>query len=702
MAVRREDIQALRAVSALLVAVFHIWFGGVSGGVDVFFVLTGYFLTARFLDCGAVDRSAIGAHYRRFLVLIVPQSFLVLTALLAVVFFLLSPTNLRDNLLGIAASALYVQNWQLIFSTASYGQTDWLLVTRHFWAMAIIGQVYLLWPLFLLLVVYAGRLAHWNRHAVLFWALCGLITASFIWSAIATAARPEQAYFDLFARLWEFGAGGLLAMMPRLRDRASPRAAALMSWLGLLLVLSCGFAIGLTASFPGYAALWPVAAAALLIIGGREHDPQNAGWLLARSGLAKLGSISFGIYLWHWPLFVVAFEAGQGETPSLPLGIALIAASIGLAYGTARLSGSITAMISGSGRAAAATTASLAGLCTVMLIAGGSFVLIRNSPAVRESFWFHSGILPGPFAARRDEGGYHLMQNGTSGEVRVIVRGHPQPSRSIALVGGSHTIQWLPALEPIALRNRWRISVITKESCVFGDPSDESIFKDENLHPSCAIWYPAVLKMLIAEQPDAVIALASRPLFGTVSRGRWAVEGERVPDAYRIAFEALADAGIPVIAIRDSPWMAFDIPTCVFWPLRKSPEECDRPRSALLDDATFQRGLGTLPPNVAVVDMTDAFCGPERCFAVRDGVLLYHDWHHLTATYARSLSTLLEERLAATLLSAVESSGFGPWIEVGSKPADKPTSSSGSSNRSPSESAERVNRARTSPPDPAG
>jgi peptidoglycan/LPS O-acetylase OafA/YrhL len=651
----RDDLQALRAISALLVAVFHIWFGGVSGGVDVFFVFTGYFLTARFLDRGIIDRSEIGAHYRRFLVRIVPQALLVLAALLPVAFLLLSPTNLQGNLLGIAASALYLQNWQLIFSDASYGQTDWLLVTRHYWAMAIIGQVHLLWPVFLLLVLLAGRYSF--RNTALFWALCGLTAASFAWSVVTTTARPEQAYFDLFARLWEFGAGGLLAMAPRLREQATPGAAALMSWLGLLLLLSCGYAIGLTAAFPGYASVWPVTAAALLIIGGRAHDPRNAGWFLARSGLAKLGGISFGIYLWHWPLFVIAFEAGQGETPSLPLGLAIIAASIGLAYGTARLSAAVIAVASG--RLAAAPTAVLAGLCIVVLVAAGSAALIRKSPAVRDNVWFAKRIVPGPFAARRDEGGYRFMQDEANAEVRVIVLGHPRPTRTVALVGGSHSIQWLPALEQIAERNRWQISVITKESCVFGDPADLSIFEDY-FHPSCAIWYRAALDMLLAEPPDAVIALATRPLFGPASRGRWRVKGERIPDGYRIAFDALADADIPVIALRDTPWMAFDVPTCVFWPLRGSPEACSRPRSELLDDATFREGLGTLPLNVAVVDMTDAFCDLERCEAVRDGVLLYHDWHHITATYARNLSGLLEERLAAAHPTVLASYGYAP------------------------------------------
>jgi peptidoglycan/LPS O-acetylase OafA/YrhL len=655
----REDLQALRATSALLVAVFHIWFGGVSGGVDVFLVFTGYFLTARFLHRGIIDRSEIGAHYRRFLVRIVPQALLVLAALLPIAFLLLSPTNLQDNLLGIAASALYLQNWQLIFLDASYGQNDWLLVTRHYWAMAIIGQVYLLWPVFLLMVIHAGRHAFRNRSTALLWALWGLTAASFAWSVVTTAVRPEQAYFDLFARLWEFGAGGLLGMAPRLRERATPGEAALMSWLGLLLLLSCGYAIGLTASFPGYGALWPVSAAALLIIGGREHDPRNAGWFLARSGLAKLGSISFGIYLWHWPLFVLAFEANQGETPSLPLGLAIIAASIGLAYGTARLSGTVTAMISASSRKAAASTASLAGLCVVVLVAAGSEALIRKSPAVRDSAWFYRGIVPGPFTAPQDEGGYRFMQDEASAEVRVIVLGHPRPTRSIALVGGSHSIQWLPALELIAERNQWQISVITKESCVFGDPVDQLLFEDY-FHPSCASWYRAALDMLLVERPDVVIALASRPIFGTASRGRWTVEGERIPEGYRIAFEALAGADIPVIALRDTPWMAFDVPTCVFWPLRGSPEACSRPRSRLLDDATFRNSLGTLPPNVAVVDMTDAFCSSERCEAVRDGVLLYHDWHHITATYARSLSGLLEERLAAAHPTVLAGSGYAP------------------------------------------
>jgi peptidoglycan/LPS O-acetylase OafA/YrhL len=630
---RRQDIQGIRTVGALLVAAYHIWWGGVSGGVDVFFVLAGYFLASNFRQQGyAAGVMPVLDHWLRFLTRVAPQAIVALLGILLIGFFFTSPARWTAFLRDFVFSALYLENWWLIAQRVNYlSRDDDLTLTQHFWAVAIIGQVYLLWPVVAMLPAALARRLRLPVAGTVTAVIAVLALASFAWSLIMTAQSPGAAYFHLFTRFWEFAAGALLGLAPGFR--LPERLWRPLSWLGLVLLLTCGFAVGQTGAFPGYVALWPVAAAVLLVLCGREQDAANASRLLALPVLSRFGSIAFGIYLWHWPLMVVAREIEGAWPLSIGMGIGVIVAATLLAAAGQWLADASARLLQARIGARPAAFGFAASLVLLAGFATASERLIEYRGAALDRVALltgRDGIRPGPFSVRNDlpdsyDRGCH--QNITSPRVLTCEDG-PPGGPAIVVVGGSHSAHWLPAMQAAGVAGGYRVISMTKSACLFADPSDAALFARE--HPSCAAWNRNAMEEIRRMRPAYVVTVATR--------------GDGLPPGYESYFRQLGEAGIPVIAIRDTPPQQRNIPTCVFSPWVRDPDSCASPRAAVLNEARFAAAAARMPQGVELVDMTDRLCGEARCDAVRDGLLIYRDSHHLTATYARHLAPTLWQR----------------------------------------------------------
>lgn len=652
---RRSDIQGLRTLGALLVAAFHIWEGGISGGVDVFFVVSGYFLGVGYAKNLEKGQFLLASdHFGRFLRRTVPEVLMVLVAILALGLLFVPLTQWVQLLRDVAFSAVYLENYWLIRQGQDYlsrGQD--LSLAQHFWAVSVIAQAYAIWFFLTRLSEILGRW-RWSSGFILA-VILGLLAAfSLGWSIIGTRVDPVSAYFDLLTRYWQFAFGALLGLWTSGRSDAIPdKLANPLSWVGLGLILSCGVVIGNASSFPGYAALWPVGAAILIIIAGRSVNLNNAGRWLGIKPLAWLGTYSFGIYLWHWPIYVVVLRL-TGQTPSILLGLFIIVLSMILAYGSHHATEWLTDFLRKSWRPIIIAGIYAAGLVAVAgsALAMHTFV-VRNGHVLEASSLFIGpdarAIKPGPLSVRRDipasyPRGCH--QNQTSSEVLRCDFGDQNAVRTLFLVGGSHSAHWLPGLDLVAKERGWRIVSITKSACLFASAEDQDFHESERNDPSCKEWNRMLIEELIDERPDVVVTLATRPLFERYETV-WtsAIIGEQVPQAYIEHFIRLTAEDIPVVAIRDNPWMGHDVPDCVFSRLSVDVQSCGKLRAELLDDSALEKDLNLLPRGVIYIDMSNAFCDEVFCDVVRDGILMYRDRHHLTATYAEYLGPYLFDQI---------------------------------------------------------
>jgi peptidoglycan/LPS O-acetylase OafA/YrhL len=302
----RPDIDGLRALAIILVVGYH-YFGLPGGyvGVDVFFVISGYLITGillRDLDRAALSLLDFYAHRVRR---ILPALLVVIVTSLLVGWVWLLPFDFRVLCKEAGASALYVFNFLLWHESGYFDISASTKPLLHLWSLAVEEQFYLVWPTFLLL-------AHWCRRRTDL-GIVGILLASFLVNLITVQSDQAAAFYSPLSRLWELAAGGLLVQLERHRRGAQldapPGATAALSGnclpvAGLLLILSAATLYNSRSIFPGYLAAVPVLGAVLVVAGG------EAGWLnrtfLASRPMVHVGKLSYSLYLWHWPVLVLA------------------------------------------------------------------------------------------------------------------------------------------------------------------------------------------------------------------------------------------------------------------------------------------------------------------------------------------------------------------------------------------------------------
>ena len=315
---RRRDIQGLRAIAVLLVVLFHAELPVPGGfvGVDVFFVISGFVITAMLMrEWSQHGRIRFGHFYfRRFLRLTPALALVVAVVALASVFlqnpFGAQQTTARTGIGAMLLSANYVIGHAAGDYFADNAITNPLL---HTWSLSVEEQFYLVFPALMALawlLVRRGR----RRAPVAIVAVIALgsFALGVAWSFGSTVAEGLTAYFggpESFAfyssltRAWEFAAGALLALALARIPVPTVAVARLLGAAGAVLLAVSAFAIHDGQPFPGIVALLPVTGTVLLILAGSHHTVGVSAALSARP-MVWLGDMSYSWYLWHWPLIV--------------------------------------------------------------------------------------------------------------------------------------------------------------------------------------------------------------------------------------------------------------------------------------------------------------------------------------------------------------------------------------------------------------
>lgn len=297
----RRDIEGVRALAVLAVVLYHFGVPGFSGGyvgVDVFFVVSGFLITSLLVaERESTGRVSFRDFYARRVRRLLPISTVVL-AVTAVVSAIWLDVTRHDPLVDeIVAAAVFGAN--LLFANQG---TDYLASSlppspvQHYWSLSVEEQFYAIWPL-LVMVATVGAAFVRRRLALV---LGGVIAVSFAASVVLTPRSPSWSYFGLHTRAWELAAGALLAVVAIRLDVATRR---LIGWLGLIAVGVSVVTFGRVDQFPGVAAALPVIGTVALLVSG---DGNGVGRHLAHPVLQWIGARSYSLYLWHWPILIVA------------------------------------------------------------------------------------------------------------------------------------------------------------------------------------------------------------------------------------------------------------------------------------------------------------------------------------------------------------------------------------------------------------
>ena len=321
----RNDLQGLRAVAVLLVALGHAGIRFLKGGfigVDVFFVLSGFLITGLLLS-EAFERRSISLlnFYVRRALRILPAAVLALIVTDVVAYLLLNLARAKQVMWDSIWSSFFAAN--IHFAREASEPPSPLL---HFWTLGVEEQFYLVWPLLLAVFGVASirRLQHRPRaepivDARATFRLLAVITvaglASLAWSVHYTSTSPAAAYYSSLARAWELALGAALAIAASSLTDLSSRVRTILGWSGISAIACSAVLYSGSTPLPGYAALLPTVGTALVIAAGiADLQPRfGVGRVLEQAPLRYVGDRSYSFYLWHWPALLIATGyAGHG------------------------------------------------------------------------------------------------------------------------------------------------------------------------------------------------------------------------------------------------------------------------------------------------------------------------------------------------------------------------------------------------------
>jgi hypothetical protein len=217
---------------------------------------------------------------------------------------------------------------------------------------------------------------------------------------------------------------------------------------------------------------------------------------------------------------------------------------------------------------------------------------------------------------------------------------------TVALVGDSHAAHWFPALERLAKERGWRLVPFTKYSCPFVDLRIWSTWYKRE-YTECETWRWNVVKALQKLQPELVIVTGHR-WFPTIVAG----DGDATRQGEAMARLVRQVPG-RIVMLADTPISRYDVPACLSRNL-DDVRRCATDRAWAFGSRPMARErVAARLTGATLVTMSDVICpGKGKCPAVLDGMIVYRDDHHLTATFAASLAPVLGDRLPA----------FGPAI----------------------------------------
>ncbi|WP_165313289.1 acyltransferase family protein [Rothia halotolerans] len=472
---RLRGLDGLRALAVAGVVLFHLWPGGLPGGligVDVFFVISGYLITALLLrEAAYTDRMRLPQFWMRRLRRLVP-AMLVCVAACAGLAALLGGDALAGMPRQILSALTYTTNWTGIASEHDYFRQTSPELFTNFWSIAVEEQFYLLWPVVLVLtcmlvVTWRGR-----RRVPAALAAASILAMAVVLWATGDATRV---YYGLDTHAFGLMLGAALAlsipwsMYPPSSEAALPNRPGaanagriLLGWLSLALLVPA--ALLLSEAQPRILFPWGLLAASLLALGViqcllpdvRGIGAEGLRRLLSIRPLAWVGARSYGIYLWHWPLWALAHYAMPGAAPAVR-GVLVLAVTVAVAAASYRwvenpvrrrgFGGALADLLGGLRRPGRCQAATALALTAGLLGIAGTAAAWVNAPSMTEA---QRVVAEGAESVARGGGGGASSEPpaGDGSPAEGPEAYVPSPGgEDVTVVGDSVTLAAAPALE---------------------------------------------------------------------------------------------------------------------------------------------------------------------------------------------------------------------------------------------------------------
>lgn len=673
----RPDVEGLRAVAILLVVLYHASVPQVTGGyvgVDVFFVISGFVITGLLLR----ERSGTGGtslldFYARRCRRILPAATVTILITVLVVYFVLIVFSGNSTADDGRWAAAFLSNFHFSSIGTNYFSSSLPpSPLQNFWSLSVEEQFYIVYPtLFLIVAMVKSRLSLRARLTI---TLTVVIALSYWLSIVQTASNPTIAYFSPFTRAWELALGALVAVNTTWLRNLPPQLAAVASWAGVAAIAVAAFAFDADTSYPGSLVAVPVVGAALIVAGGAAIPRFGAESILGTLPFHWLGRRSYSLYLWHWPILIIAAER-EGRT-SLSLGESLLLVLVALAIACVSYTlienpirhlsvPSKTTVVAG----VSLVAATVAGLTVVIAVGSETAPLIdrvtsaaslgivlqnvARAPAITS---VPKSIQPSLTQAPNDRGkladGFLCNASYPTSKVSICALGDPKGSRTMVVLGDSHALMWLPAFDAVAIAYHWKLVMLGKPSCPaalltvanppgHGQPNGRFI--------ACDQWHRSVVGWINQHHPDLLIATQTSSYDAPSSDS----PPRQISDAatqhgLTELFSAITSPNTEKVLLGSTPidtsTKALLIPECI----SANPhnvQACSLSTVKAVSPSYRQaEQAASRTSDARYIDPTPWFCS-ATCTGIIKNFVVYVDRSHITATYAQYLETVLGRSL---------------------------------------------------------
>jgi peptidoglycan/LPS O-acetylase OafA/YrhL len=641
----RRDIEGLRAIAVVAVILFHAGVPGVRGGyvgVDVFFVISGFLITGQLVRSDSASvREKITHFYARRVRRIVPAATLVIVATLAgVALFgspLIQPQARHD---GFAAMFFFANIRFASLATDYFHQNDAPSFFQHFWSLSVEEQFYFVWPALMVGAAALGQ-RRW-RHAPLA-VVSVVLVASLALGVRLTATAQSNAFFLLPSRAWELAAGAALTLVAT-RIVLSARSRVALRWAGLALIGAAIVVFDANTKFPGLAALVPVLGAVLVIAAGTNGAETDEGRLLGVTPMQLAGRYSYSLYLWHWPVLLVAgirynevltdwkralllsilvtvpCAVGSYHLVENPFrtrfnrkrdGASLVAAAGVLALGAFTFIPYSAAAATNVDAGRRADPAQASGTTAT------EFVPSNLTPSLIKAHGFNPNT---DYAACRDS-------------VTVCVTGDVNATTSVVLYGDSHARHWISAFDAAGRANHWKVIALTHSGCrSFAEPEGHAKPCDEFRRRSRQEIDKLRPTLVVLSNQSTALYIADRALWRS-----------SVQDAI-----AALPTGTKAAVLAQTPIAKTDVPLCLATHVRDT-RPCEPRPVAVLNLFNEDLRTVTTASHATFVDTTPWLCAADRCPVIVGNVLIYRDLNHFTPQFTATRVGVLATAIRGAL-----------------------------------------------------
>jgi peptidoglycan/LPS O-acetylase OafA/YrhL len=665
----RPEIDGLRTVAVLLVVAFHADIATFTGGflgVDVFFVLSGFLITGLLVDEARRRTIDLGGFYARRSRRLLPAALVVIVATSIVWVLTASPLERQGLGADARAASLYYSNWHFAgLATDYFHQADSPSPFLHFWSLSAEEQFYFVWPA---LVAGAALLARRLRRDVLA-VVRAVAVVLFVASLVSLwltnrAGSDAYAYFATTNRVYQLLAGALLALHLRMRSRHTATAAS-----GPLQVVAIAALFLLSTKFvdvgPTTRGLL-VAATTVPLLWALDRSPElPVAKVLATRPFVWLGRISYGVYLWHWP--VVLLLKKFYDLPPYQAAVVCTVITVAIAELSHRLIEQpirASAALARHGRAVIVSglaTSAVVGLFLAPLVLAADTRPVFVAPIPPGAGQVTVPTAPGqgdtrPTGPREPAPSPDQLKALTAKGPGVKCIAQPLPKTclmhrgskpfTLAVLGDSHLEAFKEVFVDLAERHDITVYFSSYTLC----PWLRGVYP-RGKHPDCKenqeTWYQQVLPVV---QPDMVVTFSRAyddPAFphdlvteadpntfdpATVLEANW-----------QRALDELLQHTEKVVVVQPWPSLSFGQAICLS--TASFVDQCAGTAAPLPSDPSL-RAVDEANDDVERIDLNPGIC-PRMpvCDAMVDGAVVRQDNNHLTYGMTVALEPLLERLL---------------------------------------------------------